>query len=163
MRRATIGALLMAGGAVVAVLGTMLPWSILRAPWLVGGELRRSGLDGDGVPAALAALLCLLLALPARRWRPLSLVTLVLACAIVGGGVYFWRDIRGRMAVNGTDAIAPQVGDGIWFTIAGGLIVLVGAVVVLPPPVALTRKGADGGRAAGSRRGTTRRSLPRRR
>ncbi len=130
MRRG-VGALVLAGGSLIALFGTMLPWSILRAPWIATGELRRSGLDSDGVLAALAAVVCLLLVLPAWRWRGVSAVTGLLAAYVTVVGLVRWRDISGRTARSGLDAVPLQVGDGIWFTIGGGVVMLAGASILL--------------------------------
>lgn len=122
---ASLSALALVGGAAV-VAGAFLPWKSL-------GMISRSGVDGggDGVITALFGLLVLLAAAaPLRGWRWGTCVTLGLLATAIGVFDYLavQQQISELQASDNPFAGAMTVGSGLYATIGGGILAVLGAL-----------------------------------
>ena len=115
-------------GAIVTVVAAFLPWATADA---FGLNLSKSGIDGgDGwittVTAAIAAMCAV--ALWFGRARVWSRVVLFVAAAVIGAvGGADWSDVNSKLSnVNNSGITVGHVGFGIYLTIAGAALVLLG-------------------------------------
>lgn len=113
-------------GAVIAGIGTLMPWAVLDTPF---GSISRAGVQGDGlfilVLAAIAGIIgaVMLTRRPKAGLRAAAIVALGLGLVIV---IYDWAHI------TTTDI---QVGAGVYLTVIGSLIGGIGAMLPATKPV----------------------------
>ena len=115
------------GGAVVAGLGTVLPWVSVRSAFL---SVDVAGVEGDGkIALGVAAIIALLavLALTGSRIPPVQLG----AVGLVGLAVvaYDWHNIANSVPTGGSPGITMDVsvGVGLYVCAVGFLAVVIGA------------------------------------
>jgi Protein of unknown function (DUF2510) len=122
------------GGAAGVVLGSLLPWAKVTAPFI--GTVTVSGTDGDGVLTLLGAVVAAGLAVlgfGARRSRGALIGTLVVGLLVAAVAVIDMVDVSDRIAdAEGGDLpVQASIGIGLWVTLLGALAVVGGCVLAL--------------------------------
>lgn len=126
--------MLAVAGAVVVLVGTLLPWYAFRAEaGLPAIELR--AFDGSGVLAFIAALATLaLVALPyAAGERPVSAdrgLAYLLLVAVAGIGVLMWP----LQVMDDVSGLAPARAVGWWIAVIGIAVLARGAFEIQREP-----------------------------
>ncbi len=125
-------------GALLVMIAVALPWTNL--PSFVAGDLARGGIAGGGLITlglAVLALLSLLLA-----WHPWNRVSL--PAAIAGGLVYLVAlfvvirivQLSGNLGLE-LLAQPARIGSGLFLTLAGAVLMMVGGLTSAAPPPSL--------------------------
>lgn len=131
--RSKMPAILMLVGAAVAFVGTLLPWVRMSAALI--GSLQKSGIEGDGgfivVIAIIAVIVGLLgLSRPAKPGAVLVLLGGIAVLLIVGIDGSNIQSKAAEISSGRTGAIA-EVGEGLYVSAAGGLLLVVSAIMAL--------------------------------
>jgi hypothetical protein len=125
------------GGAAAVVVGSLLPWAEVTAPFI--GTVTKSGTDGDGVLTLIGALVIAglgFLAFGSRRSRGAIIGSLVVAGLIALVAVVDMVDVSSRIAdVEDQDlAVSASIGIGLWVVLLGAGVAIVGCVLRLTGP-----------------------------
>jgi hypothetical protein len=141
---ARAAALLMVGGGVAVILGSLMPWAKLTLPF--GLTQTRNGIDSGadavfcvvvGAVACLVALRALLMGGPAtgaatERALAGTVGLLGLVCVIFAGFAAKHVDDRLASLPSFTRSfIAGEIGTGIWVVLAGGVVIALAALVMV--------------------------------
>ncbi len=113
----------MLAGAALILIGLLLPWVTLIAPFI--GKISRSGLDtSDGkVILGAAVLLAVLIHQEASRPRAGLRVLITLLCiAIVGVILIDAKDAADIIASMDSELVHAEIGVGMWISGAGAAI-----------------------------------------
>jgi hypothetical protein len=128
----------LAGAALLAI-GAVLPWAEASS---ASASFSSAGIDGNGGVALLAAVALGLLVTLTRR--PKLAAGLMIGIAVATGAIALHdaRDIaeRADRLMERVPAVSAGVGVGVWLTLAGAAIALVGGMIAL---VVATRPTAD--------------------
>jgi hypothetical protein len=117
-------------GAALLALGALLPWAEASSG---SASFSSSGIDGNGA-AALGAALAIALLCTVRR-RPMAVAGLMIGIAAVAGAVAVHDAIdishKADRLMQRVPATSAGVGVGIWVTLAGAAVAIVGGVMAL--------------------------------
>jgi len=116
-----------AGAAVVAAVGSVLPWASAQSGL---GSISITGTDGDGVLTLWLAVLVAVLAFPLatgfRRRRPLALLG---ALALVALSAYDLVNMSNRLIDASRESTHASVGYGLWVVVAGAVVAVLALAV----------------------------------
>jgi hypothetical protein len=126
-----LGPILMLGGAVLAAIGSLLPWANIRT---IFGSIGVAGTDGDGVitlaAAVVLALLALLLLLQPQRAGSVTMYAAGLCAVLIAGvGVYDFSNVSDGISEASGDGVSASVGAGLYLVVLGGAAAIVGALM----------------------------------
>jgi hypothetical protein len=116
-------------GAGLLVLGALLPWAEATSK---SASFSSDGIDGDGAITVFAAVAIMLLFVVASRRTlaaGLAIATAVLAGAIGVRNAVDISERATRLLDQHLVGVSAQVGIGVWVTIAGAAIALVGGII----------------------------------
>jgi hypothetical protein len=132
-----VGAWVLLGAGLAAVLGALLPWVRASAGFIT---VERAGTDVDGaitlfLGVVLGALALLALVIGSYRARGLALgvAAIVVAALVLLIAIVDIADVNDK-AVDieaGGINIEVTVGSGLWLTLAAGLVGILGGVLLL--------------------------------
>jgi hypothetical protein len=130
-------------GAALLVVGALLPWGEATSKT---ASFSSDGIDGNGAITLIAAIVLVLVVLVVQR--PTTAGWLVIVTAAVAGAIGVrdavdLSDKAARLVDQGPPGVSANVGIGVWVTIAGAVIALVGGIM------ALTMSPRGAGRAEG--------------
>jgi hypothetical protein len=116
-----------AGAAVVAAVGSVLPWASAQSGL---GSISITGTDGDGVLTLWLAVLVAVLAFPLatgfRRRRPLALLG---ALALVALSTFDLVNTSNRLIDASSESTHASVGYGLWVVVAGAVVAVLALAV----------------------------------
>ncbi len=116
-----------AGAAVVAAVGSVLPWASAQSGL---GSFSIAGTDGDGVLTLWLAVLVAVLAFPLatgfRRRRPLALLG---ALVLVALSAYDLVNMSNRLIDASSESTRASVGYGLWILVAGAVVAVLALAV----------------------------------
>lgn len=126
-----LGGSIVVVGALVAIIGSLLPWARIEGSFL---NASKSGTQGDGVLTLIAGVIiivmgALMLALEQSTFASVIAVLGGLGCAAVA--VLDLVDLTGRMSGLSTEYVTLKAGEGIYMVLVAGIIVMVGSIVGL--------------------------------
>ncbi len=104
-------------GCGLIFVGALLPWAKL-------GIFEKNGTEGDGVITLILALIGAGLALIWTRSRWLAIVGVLVAAIVVFVGIYDMADVASGKTEFLGEEIGPDIGEGLYLTVAGGLVAL---------------------------------------
>jgi hypothetical protein len=118
-------------GAVLLVVGALLPWGEATSPT---ASFSSDGIDGNGAITLIAAVVLVIVFLVVQRAS--TAAWLVIATAVVAGAIGVrdasdLSDKASRLVDQGPPGVTAEVGVGVWVTIAGAVIALVGGIMAL--------------------------------
>jgi hypothetical protein len=118
-------------GAALLVVGALLPWGKATSKT---ASFSSDGIDGNGAITLIAAVVLVLVVLVVQR--PTTAAWLVIATAAVAGAIGVrdavdLSDKAARLVDHGPPGVTANVGIGVWVTIAGTVIALVGGIMAL--------------------------------
>lgn len=129
------GALIVLGGLLL-VLGSFLPWIVVRAPFV--GTLSKSGMEGgDGVVSIGLGIAAVIVGYrwvgsdslsPWLRRLPILIMAGTVLLAVVE-----LIDINDRIEAASTGFVSGSVGAGIWTLLVGAALVLIGGGLLRLP------------------------------
>jgi hypothetical protein len=115
-------------GAVLLVVGALLPWAEASS---ASASFSRTGIDGNGAATLVAAVAVVLFCLVVPR--PKVAAALVIGVAVLAGavGVHDALDIshKADRLVAALPKVSAGVGIGVWITIVGAVIALAGGIL----------------------------------
>lgn len=127
--RDDLGGWLAVGGAGAGLVGSLLPWAQVTAPFI--GTVSKAGTEGDGVITLLLALAIGVMGIAVLRGSPARSIGIVIAIAGALGAaicLYDLVDIQQRFADVDQELVKANVGVGLILTglgmgvaVAGGL------------------------------------------
>jgi hypothetical protein len=123
-------------GAFGLLVGAFLPWATIASP-LLGLSLSKAGYEGDGLFTGGVGLL-LLLGSVISKGKPGRLYSIAgVVFSVLAGAILFMdlSSVRGVVSDVGEDVIA-SVGPGVYVSIVGALLALVGGLQRVPSPPA---------------------------
>lgn len=117
-------------GALGLIIGALLPW--ITASGAFGIIMTKAGYEGDGIISGSIGILLLLGALltkakPGRRYSPAMSIF-----ALIGGGIALLAIINISSVIANLEvdsSVFASVGAGLYVTIAGALLGLVGGLI----------------------------------
>ena len=130
-----VGAWLLLGVALAAVVGALLPWAELRLERVPGLSARVNGTEGDGrITLALGIIIGLaaVLAFVSRRlalWA--AVLAIVASVLLILIAVIDIADVRRTADEPRLVFVNVRVGSGLWLTLAAGIVGVIGAVLLL--------------------------------
>jgi len=118
-------------GAALLVVGALLPWGEATSPT---ASFSSDGIDGNGAITFIAAVVLVLVVLVVQR--PRTAAWLVVATAVVAGAIGVrdavdLSDKAARLVDQGPAGVTANVGIGVWVTIGGAVLALVGGIMAL--------------------------------
>ncbi len=118
-------------GAALLVVGALLPWGEATSKT---ASFSSDGIDGNGAITLVAAVVLVLLFVVVQRTT--TAAWLVIATAVVAGAIGVrdavdLSDKAARLVDQGPPGVSANVGIGVWVTIAGAVIALVGGIMAL--------------------------------
>ena len=118
-------------GAALLVVGALLPWAEATSKT---ASFSSDGIDGNGAITLVAAVVLVLLFVVVQRTT--TAAWLVIATAVVAGAIGVrdavdLSDKAARLVDQGPPGVSANVGIGVWVTIAGAVIALVGGIMAL--------------------------------
>ncbi len=118
-------------GAALLVVGALLPWGEATSKT---ASFSSDGIDGNGAITLIAAVVLVLVVLVVQR--PTTAAWMVIATAAVAGAIAVHdavdlSDKAARLVEQGPPGVTANVGIGVWVTIAGAVISLVGGILAL--------------------------------
>ena len=119
-------------GALGLGVGALLPW-VYAASGLV--TVAKHGIEGDGLYTGAAGLLLLIVAIAVtgKPGRMYSWVVAVLGLLALVAMYVELSNINQYIAKAG-DTVRASVGEGIYLSLAGAVLALIGGLVVVPAP-----------------------------
>jgi hypothetical protein len=120
------------GGAALLILGSFLPWVEADAGFF---SITKDGTDGDGVITLVIGLAIAALFFAVKH--PKAMTWLVISLAGVGTAIAAYDTIdisnKAEELTNSTSTIdiSAAVGVGLWLTLAGGIVALIGGFMAL--------------------------------
>ena len=113
-------------GAVMVVVGSLLPWVKATAPFV--GTIEVAGTDGDGkITLVLGAVMALGL-IRSAGWRVVATLAAVVAAGIALYDISDASDAIDEAERVGEGMVAASVGIGLYVVLAGAVVGFVGAV-----------------------------------
>jgi hypothetical protein len=129
-----VGAWLLLGAAIAAVIGALLPWARINlAVGDSGLTATVNGTEGDGVITLVLGVALggmAVLALATRRSTVAGVVAVIVGAAIVAIAVIDIVDVN-RAAGDVSPVVEVSVGAGLWVTLVAGAVGLIGGVLLL--------------------------------
>ncbi len=118
-------------GAALLVVGALLPWGEATSKT---ASFSSDGIDGNGAITIIAAVVLVLVVLVVQR--PTTAAWLVIATAVVAGAIGVrdavdLSDKAARLVDQGPPGVSANVGVGVWVTIGGAVLALVGGIMAL--------------------------------
>jgi hypothetical protein len=129
MAALTTGAKIAAGAGAGLIVGALMPWAVLTAPFV--GQLTRSGMDGDGLFTAGMGLVAIIVALVSNGSRKYLWLLLL---AVAAGGIALIDIVD--IASMGDEDVLVSVGTGLYVTLLAAGVLLWAAILVKREPSA---------------------------
>ena len=119
---------IIAGGGLLAIIGSVLPWGTVRSAF---GQVDVSGTEGDGVLTLVLGLVVGALGLSslAGARRVLAIVALLPTVGIAGIAAYDLANITEVADELSGSFVQVSAGPGLWVVLAGAAVALVGAII----------------------------------
>lgn len=111
------------GGAVAIALGSVLPWASINTAL---GSVSVNGTDGDGV-LTLGCAVVAVVGFAVRR----PLLALIPAAIGLAIGVFDLIDINRNIGGIDTEFARASVGFGLWLLVAGGVLAVIAAAMLI--------------------------------